>query len=172
MLSRPNANEYPHYFESYINKVPEGELRAFLGQQIEDAWSQLSNLSEEQGCFRYAEGKWSAKEVLGHITDTERIMSYRLLRIARGDTTPLPGFNEELFVSHANFDSRTVEDLFDEFTIVRTATLSLMNHLSDEAWLRMGAFSGEQGSARALAYIIAGHALHHFNVIRERYLQV
>lgn len=172
MLVRPNANEYPHYFESYINEVPEGELSAFLEQQIEEARSQFGNLSEELGRFRYAEGKWSIKEVLGHITDTERIMSYRLLRIARGDTTPLPAFSEELFVNNANFDNRTIQDLLDEFAIVRSSTLYLMSHLSDEAWLRIGTFSGQQGSARALAFIMAGHALHHFNVIRDRYLQV
>lgn len=172
MLMRPNANEYPHYFESYINEVPEGEVSAFLEQQIEDAYRQFGNLSEEQGLYRYAEGKWSIKEVLGHITDTERIMSYRLLRIARGDTTPLPEFSEELFVNNANFDNRSIEDLLDDFTSVRSSTLSLISHLSDEAWLRIGTFSGQQGSARALAFIVAGHALHHFNVIRERYLQV
>ncbi|MMZ64249.1 hypothetical protein D1872_265590 [compost metagenome] len=98
-------------------------------------------------------------------------MSYRLLRIARGDTTPLPGFDEGLFVSHANFADRTVQDLLDEFAVVRTSTLSLMNHLTDEAWLRIGNFSGSNGSARSLAYIIAGHALHHFKIIQERYIQ-
>lgn len=171
MLARPLTGEFPDHFEGYINEVPEGSVLALLQAQIEEAQASFGSLTEEQGSFRYAEGKWSLKEVLGHISDTERVMSYRLLRIARGDTTPLPGFEEELFVSHANFDNRTVQDLLDEFAVVRTSTISLVKHLTDEAWLRVGSYSGDNGSARGLVYIIAGHALHHFKIINERYIQ-
>ncbi|MNE28727.1 DinB superfamily protein [compost metagenome] len=170
MLNKPLAGEYAEYFGGYINKVPEGQVLELLHDQIGQAREQFGSLSEEQGNFRYAEGKWSLKEVLGHIADTERVMSYRLLRIARGDKTPLQGFNEELFVNHANSDDRSVQELLEEFAIVRTSTLSLMQHLTDDAWLRTGTFSDNNGSARALAYIMAGHALHHFNIIQDRYL--
>lgn len=170
MVERPQAGEYADYFDTYIRKVPEGNLSSLLEKQVDDVISLLGNLSEEQGMYRYAEGKWTLKEVLGHISDTERIMSYRLLRIARGDTTPLPGFEEGLFVDHAHADRHTMNGLLQDFAAVRIATLSLIRQLDNEAWERIGTFSGNPGSARALAYIIAGHALHHFDIIRERYL--
>ncbi|GIP57847.1 DinB family protein [Paenibacillus woosongensis] len=169
-LSKPQSGEYLEHFEEYIREVPEGELISLLELQPEEAMLKLGTLSDEAGNYKYAEGKWSLKEVLGHITDTERVMSYRLLRIARGDKTPLPGFNEELFVSHANFERLSIQQLLKDFTTVRKATLSLIRQLDDEAWQRAGTASGGPVSSRALAYIIAGHAIHHFRIIRERYL--
>ncbi|WP_410768103.1 DinB family protein [Fontibacillus sp. BL9] len=171
MLEKPQTGEYATHFETYIQKVPEGNLPSLLEKQVDEVIRLLGNLSEEDGAYRYAEGKWSLKEVLGHISDTERIMSYRLLRIARGDTTPLPGFEENLFVSHAHSDRLSVNELLQDFAAVRIATLSLIRQLDDEAWERIGTFSDNPGSARALAYIIAGHAIHHFAIIQERYLQ-
>ncbi len=171
MLEKPEVGEYGDHFEPYIQEVPEGNLPSLLEKQVEDVIQRLGQITEEQGSYRYAEGKWSLKEVLGHISDTERIMSYRLLRIARGDKTPLPGFEENLFVSHAHADRQTLSGLLQDFAAVRIATLSLIRQLDDEAWLRIGTFSDHPGSARALAYIIAGHSIHHFNVIEERYLQ-
>ncbi|WP_055107511.1 DinB family protein [Paenibacillus ihumii] len=169
-LSRPQPGEYAAYFEEYIREVPEGQLMSLLELQPEEAMLKLGTLSDEAGNYKYAEGKWSLKEVLGHISDTERVMSYRLLRIARGDKTPLPGFNEELFVSHANFERLSILQLMKEFSLVRSSTLSLVRQLDDEAWQRIGTASGEPVSSRALAYIIAGHATHHFRIIRERYM--
>lgn len=171
MLEKPQAGEYATHFEPYIQKVPEGNLPSLLEKQVDEVIQRLGQITEEQGSYRYAEGKWSLKEVLGHISDTERIMSYRLLRIARGDTTPLPGFEENLFVSHAHADRQTVNALLQDFAAVRIATLSLIRQLDDEAWARIGTFSDHPGSARALAYIIAGHSIHHFDIIEERYLQ-
>lgn len=171
MLEKPQAGEYAAHFEPYIQKVPEGNLSSLLEKQVDEVIQRLGQITEEQGSYRYAEGKWSLKEVLGHISDTERIMSYRLLRIARGDTTPLPGFEENLFVTHAHADRQTVNALLQDFAAVRIATLSLIRQLDDEAWARIGTFSDHPGSARALAYIIAGHSIHHFNIIEERYLQ-
>lgn len=169
-LSKPQIGEYPEHFEEYIREVPESQLLSLLELQPEEAMLKLGTLSEEAGKYKYAEGKWSLKEVLGHITDTERVMSYRLLRIARGDKTPLPGFSEELFVSHANFDRLSIIQLLKDFSTVRNATLTLARQLDDEAWQRTGTACGETISSKALAYIIAGHAKHHFRIIRERYL--
>jgi len=169
-LSKPQPEEYLEHFEPYIREVPEGELISLLELQPEEAMLKLGALSNEAGNYKYAEGKWSLKEVLGHITDTERVMSYRLLRIARGDQTPLPGFNEELFVNHANFERLSIQQLLKDFITVRNSTLSLVRQLDGEAWQRVGTASGGPVSSRALAYIIAGHAIHHFRIIRERYL--
>ncbi|MGG6309998.1 DinB family protein [Paenibacillus macerans] len=171
MLTRPQPGEYADHFAEYINEVPEGDLLAFLESQPELLRRECGGLTEAQGDYRYAEGKWSVKEVLGHIADTERVMSYRLLRIARGDATPLPGFDEELFVSHASFGRQTIAELLDGFAVVRESTLALVRQLDDAAWLRLGTASGGPVSARALAYIIAGHAHHHFSILRERYAQ-
>ncbi|WP_110932211.1 DinB family protein [Paenibacillus bouchesdurhonensis] len=169
-LSKPQLGEYPEHFEEYIREVPESQLLSLLELQPEEAMLKLGTLSEEAGNYKYDEGKWSLKEVLGHINDTERVMSYRLLRIARGDKTPLPGFSEELFVSHANFDRLSIIQLLKDFSTVRNATLTLARQLDDEAWQRTGTASDELISSRALAYLIAGHAKHHFRIIRERYL--
>lgn len=169
-LSKPQLGEYPEHFEEYIREVPESQLLSQLELQPEEAMLKLGTLSEEAGNYKYDEGKWSLKEVLGHINDTERVMSYRLLRIARGDKTPLPGFSEELFVSHANFDRLSIIQLLKDFSTVRNATLTLARQLDDEAWQRTGTASDELISSRALAYLIAGHAKHHFRIIRERYL--
>lgn len=170
MPTRPLEGEYADHFKPYIQLVPEGDVLAYLEKQVDEVIALLGAITEEQGAYRYAEGKWSLKEVLGHVSDTERIMSYRLLRIARGDKTPLPGFDENDFISVANFDQYTVNELLQDFAAVRIATLSLVRKLDEEAWARVGTFSGNPGSARALAYIVAGHATHHLNIIKERYL--
>ena len=170
MLRKPESTEYASYFGQYIKLVPEGYLADLLAEQSEQTKSMLDQVTEEQGSFRYAPGKWSLKEVLGHIADTERIMSYRLLRVGRGDQTMLPGFSEEAFVAGAAFDQQPLKHLIDELAVVRRSTLSLLNGMPDEAWLRKGNVNGIETSARALAYVIAGHELHHCRVIRERYL--
>ncbi|MNH80652.1 DinB superfamily protein [compost metagenome] len=171
-IQRPLKDEYSSYYESYIQELPEVEILAYLESQIEEFGEQLKHLSEEKASFRYAEGKWSIKEVLGHINDTERIMSYRLLRIARGDDTPLAGFNESDYVAYAGSERLAVSDLLAEFSAIRTSTLELAKRLDDEAWQRVGTANGAQVSARAVIYIIAGHAAHHLKLIRERYLQL
>ncbi|WP_433946193.1 DinB family protein [Paenibacillus sp. SN-8-1] len=171
-LQRPSQNEYSSYYESYIQELPEGEILAYLESQIKQFVEQLKHIPEEKASFRYAEGKWSIKEVLGHINDTERIMSYRLLRIARGDDTPLAGFNESDYVAYAGSERLSIDDLLTEFSAIRTATLELAKRLDDEAWQRVGSANGAPVSARAVIYVIAGHAAHHLKLIRERYLQL
>jgi hypothetical protein len=170
-MQRPEASEYAPNYAGYIQQVPEGDLQQILSNQLGKLELVLQSVDEQQGLFRYAPGKWSIKEVIGHITDTERVMSYRLLRIARGDsTTSLPGFDENQFVEGAAFDRRTIQQLLFEMKAVRTATLALVEGLEDEVWIRRGLTNGKIVSARALAYIIAGHWVHHLQIIEERYL--
>ncbi|WP_127588465.1 DinB family protein [Paenibacillus koleovorans] len=171
MLQRPNAEEHAPFFAAYIGQVPEGDLIQILENQQERVHALFAGLSEEKAMSRYAPGKWSLKEVLGHITDTERVMSYRLLRVARGDQTALPGFDENVFVDGAAFDRRSMTELLEEFDTVRSATLKLIRGIQQEAWARVGTVSNHSTSARALAFVIAGHERHHGHVVRERYLK-
>ncbi|MCP1311205.1 DinB family protein [Paenibacillus tyrfis] len=169
-MNRPETTEYGAHYQEYIAQVPDGDVQEQLRTQLKATTELLHSLTEEQALFRYAEGKWSLKEVLGHVTDTERVLSYRLLCIARGDQTPFPSMDEHLYVSGANFDDRPLTSLTEEFMAVRQATLALLAGLSPEVWLRQGTAAGCNTSVRALAYIIAGHELHHVRVIQERYL--
>ena len=130
----------------------------------------IRSIPTAKATYRYAPGKWSIAETFGHISDTERVMSYRLLRIARGDRTPLPPFEQDDFVRSARFDERTLESLAAEYEAVRRSTLSLLLSLPEEAFARSGIVSGKENTAAAIAYVIAGHELHHVNIIQERYL--
>ncbi|CAM3687892.1 DinB family protein [Cohnella lubricantis] len=170
MRDRPDKDEYAGHFSDYIELVPDGDILHLLERQQREMVSLLDELTEEQGYYRYAPDKWCLKEVIGHVTDNERIMSYRLLRIARGDTTPLPGYNQDVLVPGGNFDLFQLPQLVEDYIAVRKATLTLLRGLTDEAWLRTGTASEHSISARALAYVIAGHELHHMRIIRERYL--
>jgi hypothetical protein len=170
MNQRPASTEYGPYFEKYVNLVPEGDLLQLLPQQIKETTDLLRNITDAQGEYRYAPGKWSLKEVIGHMSDTERVMSYRLLRIARGDQTPLMGFDQDTYVNSAAFELHSVQDLLEELTAVRQATLYLLHGLTDEAWGRTGTVSNKEISVKSLAYIIAGHELHHRNIIEASYL--
>ncbi|WP_054958542.1 DinB family protein [Paenibacillus dakarensis] len=169
-MKRPAENEYPDYFHNYVKLVPEGNLLDTLVEQQKVIQEMIPTISDSKANFRYAPGKWSVKEVFGHMIDTERIMSYRLLRIARGDKTPLAGFEENFYVEHAHYDQRSLDSLLEEYVPVRNATVSLMNGLAEEAWGRTGIANDLPISARAVAYIIAGHELHHLGILRERYL--
>jgi hypothetical protein len=170
MSMRPQQDEYHSYYERYVSLVDDSDIVHLLEKQRDTAVSILEGLTEEQGDYRYAEGKWSLKEVFGHLADAERIMSYRLMRIARGDQTPLPGFTQNDYVAGASFERWSVAQMLEEYSAVRRATLSLVRGLADEAWSRTGVVSDNPISVRALAYIVAGHELHHLRVIKERYL--
>jgi hypothetical protein len=170
MIKRPESNEFSPFHAGYIQWVPGDDLLVLFKGQLEDTLSLLRHLTEEKASFRYAPNKWSIKEMIGHIADTERILSYRLLRIARGDNTPLPGFEEDAYVLGASFDLLPLEDLLDNLLVVRISTLSLLKGIAPEAFLRMGSVNNNVVSARALAYIISGHERHHRNVLIERYL--
>jgi len=168
--NRPPSGEYAPFYEAYVKLVPEKEITATLESQLVETKKLFGAIKEDQGDFRYAPGKWSLKETLGHISDSERIFAYRLLRIARGDRTPLPGFEQDDYVKSGNFSGRTLGSLVEEFAAVRHATLALLRSLDDSAWPRRGVANKYEISARALAFIVAGHELHHRKIVQERYL--
>lgn len=170
-IARPAQDEYDLYYERYISLVATDDIVATLQKQAQETQDLLSPLSEQQANFCYAPGKWSVKEILGHISDTERILSYRALRISRGDKTPIEGFDQDDYVPNAKFDRRTMGDLLAEFSVVRNATVHLFRHWDAEAGKRVGTANQKQITARALAYIIAGHELHHRRILREKYLK-
>lgn len=169
-MTTPEPNEYAEYYGKYISLVPDGDINATLAAQFEDTLKLLRSIPESKALHAYAPGKWTIKQAIGHVTDTERIMSYRALRIGRGDTINLPGFEQDNFVANTDFNARTLADLIDEFAAVRQATRHLFKHFSDAEWQRIGTASDNPVSARALAYIIAGHELYHNALLRERYL--
>lgn len=169
-IPRPQADEYAAHFTPYISKVPDGDLLETLEAQWEELGCLLEELDDDAAEYRYAEGKWSVKEVLGHILDAERIFAYRLLRIARGDQTPLPGFDENAYVAAANFGARPLENILEEYDLVRGHTLALLRGLATDSFFRTGISNGKSISARALAWVIAGHERHHMAVLKEKYL--
>ena len=170
MTNRPEANEYHPYYDGYINQIPEGDIRLYLGKQIHDISQALKELSEKQASFRYGPEKWTIKEVIGHITDTEQIMSYRLLAIVRGETSELPGFDEKIYVQNAHFNHLSIHELIEGFCTVRETTLHLLKGLVKDDWIKQGNANGANVTVRAIAYIIAGHALHHLQIIKDRYI--
>jgi hypothetical protein len=167
---RPDATEYAQFYAGYVAKVPDGDLLATLDAQLGEYFQTLSPIPEAKGGSAYAPGKWTIKEVLGHVADAERVFSYRAMRIARGDQTPLPGFDEKAWVPFSGANDRTVADLLGEFRAVRGATLALLRHLPADSVSRRGVASEKEISVRGLAWIIAGHAAHHLGILRERYL--
>lgn len=169
-IQRPQSDEHAEYYGKYVSKVPDGDLIALLGEQATDTVNLLKDLSPERADFAYGPGKWTIKQVLGHIIDAERVFAYRALRFARNDATELPGFDENLYVDNANFTTRSLPDLIDEFQGVRASTIHFAKHLDADALTRRGRASNNPVSVRALLYIIAGHERHHTMLLRERYL--
>ncbi|MBH0171568.1 DinB family protein [Fictibacillus sp. 18YEL24] len=169
-MEKISGEEYAEYYQTYVSLVPEGDIIQVLTDQMKETVGIVSKLDDEQLSYRYATGKWSVKEVVGHITDTERIMSYRLLSIARGETSSLPGYDENAYVEEAGFDDIPVRDLIEHYVSVRLATIQLIKSLSKKALERKGTANGHPVSTRALMMIIAGHEMHHRNIIVERYL--
>ncbi len=170
-IGKPNDTEYLPYYGRYISLVPDGDLLAILGRQLEETLALLQTVPEGQASFRYAPDKWSIKQVVGHLIDGERVFAYRALRFARNDKTALPGFEENDYIVNASFDNYPLNDLAAEFESVRKSSLFLFKHLDQAAWTRIGTASDSEVSVRALAYIIAGHELHHRNILIDRYLQ-
>ncbi|NBD27905.1 DinB family protein [Paenibacillus glycinis] len=168
MNQRPSKEEYAGDAGEYIRLAPGGNIIDILLAQEKQMTELLASLTESQSAYRYAEGKWTLKEVVGHIADSERVMSYRLLRFARGDQTPLPGFDQELFIPP--FGSWTTAQVAEDYRAVRQSTISLLRGLPTEAWSRKGTANNVSITVRALAYGMAGHELHHMRVIRNRYL--
>jgi len=171
MIAKPPDGEYAPYWGRYIKLVPEGDVCATLALQVSETLSFLRGLSPERLDYRYAPGKWSIRDIVGHLADTERIMTYRALRASRGDPQPLPGFDENAYVANANFSARPAPDLLREFEAVRRATVAFFGGLSEAMWLERCVANDTEISVRALAYVIAGHERHHVGVIKERYVK-
>ncbi len=169
-LTRPLPGEYAEAYAPYVAAAAEGNVLALLQAQLGDVIDLYSRFSEAQGAFRYAPGKWSLKDLLQHMSDAELIFAYRCLRIGRGDVTPLAGFDEEAYAAEAQADERSVADLLADFRAARTASLNLFRGLPDSAWGQLGTTNGRSITARCLPFINLGHAAHHLDIIRERYL--
>ena len=168
-IGRPEASEYAPYYDRYISLVADGNIIATLDSQRREMMMLLSCRDDAEGDFRYAPDKWTAKEVLGHVCDTERIFAYRALRIARGDRTPMEAFEQDDYVRNGPFAARPIAELIEDYIAVRRATLTLFRNLDDQAWRRRGIANKAEVSVRALAYMIAGHEIHHRRILEEKY---
>jgi hypothetical protein len=168
---RPQPGENAPYYDRYISRVPGSDVLAALDDQRRQMLLLLSGRTEADGDLRYAPDKWSLREVLGHLNDTERIMSYRALRIARGDATPIEGYEQDDYVRNGPFGRTSLADLIEDYIAVRRATVSLFRNLDEAAWTRRGVANKNEVTVRALAYIIAGHELHHRGILEEKYLK-
>ena len=167
---KPQANESSEYFKRYINLVETDNIVATLKNQLTDIEKFFSAWPTDKWDYAYAEGKWTIKELLIHMIDTERILAYRALGIARNDKTALPGFDQDAFTPFMNAANRSVDSIMNEYRVVRLATIALFENLNDEALSRIGTASNAPASPLAQAFIIAGHEIHHMNVIREKYV--
>lgn len=170
MNIRPNTSEYGSYYGRYINLVPDEDILDIMTKQNEILNAFFNKLTEEKSKYKYAEGKWNIREILGHIIDTERIFAYRALRISRNDKTALPGFEQDDYVPFSNHANTLLKNLSEEFFLLRKANLKLFESFTDEMWMRTGTASENPLSVKAAVYILAGHPMHHLNVIKERYL--
>lgn len=172
MSQRPEKSEYLEHQEGYVSLVPaEGDLITLLREQSKEVFKLLEGLTEEQGSYRYAPDKWSIKQMIGHLTDNDRIMSYRLLCFARGEQEMLPGYEEKDYVAAGDFDRFTLKEMILHYRIVRESTLALLESLPEDSWTRAGVFFSIPMTARAQACLIIGHERHHLNILQERYLK-
>lgn len=170
MNARPERTEAAEYYFTYIDQVPDGDVRELLEAQLPETLALFREFSEERSLFRYAPEKWSVREVVNHVNDAERLFTFRALWFARGFDTPLPSFDQNVAVGEAKADEPSWASHVEEFAAVRAATLTFFRSLPDEAWSRRGIASDNPFTVRALAWITAGHVLHHARVLRERYL--
>jgi hypothetical protein len=170
MSNRPAPNEYSEEQRRYVDLVPEEDIVAAMEEQSKATASMLSRLSDAEAAFRYAPDKWSVKGIIGHVGDCERVFAYRALAISRGESTSLPGFDENEYAKAANFDERPLSELVDEYVAVRKATVALFRGLPAEAWDRRGVANKHPITVRGQAYVALGHERHHLNVLRDSYL--
>lgn len=170
IIKRPHPSEYPEYFEQYIKLVPGDTVLKRLQDSILDLQSILSNIPEEKENFSYAPGKWSIKDVIGHLIDTERIMAYRALRFGRNDKVPLPGYYPNIYAPHANYNKRSLYDIAHEFGHLRESSILLFKHFDEEALMRTGKANNWNMTVRSLIYVISGHEMHHLNILRAKYI--
>ena len=166
---RPNKNDYAPYYERYISLVEGDDINKILSSQSEETQAVLNSFSESMGDYAYEPGKWTVKEVIGHLVDTERVMSYRAMCIARGEKQPLPGFDQDTYVKSGNFHKRGLFDLIYEFRLLRELNMLLARGFDEEDLKKRGIASNNEVTVLALLYIIAGHEKHHINILQERY---
>jgi uncharacterized damage-inducible protein DinB len=170
-MKRPLPSEYPSFYKHYVDNVKTNNIIKELRDQVIDIQAIISEIPEEKEEFLYAPGKWTIKEIIGHIIDTERVLGYRAMRFARKDKTPLPGYDEDHYVANGNFNKQTLYSLGHEFAIVREANLALFKTWDEEALSQVGVANGLDVTVRSLLFMIAGHATHHMGVIKEKYLK-
>jgi hypothetical protein len=168
-IARPQAGEYAPYYDRYVSLVQGNDILVTLDEQRRQTMLLLCARSDADGNFRYAPDKWTAKEVLGHVCDTERVFAYRALRIARADQTPMEGFEQDDYVRNGPFANCPLAELIEDYIAVRRATLTLLRNLDEAAWMRRGSANKNEVSVRGLAYIIAGHELHHRSILEQKY---
>ena len=168
--ARPAESDVPEYYRNYVKQVSGDTIELILSEAKKETLAFFQVLPTEKWSFRYAPGKWSIKELILHLMDSERVFAYRILRIARGDETPMPGFDQNVFVPNSNADNRSTKSIIEEYQAVREATLQLVKNLTEEMWQRQGTASGVPFSPLVIAFIIAGHEAHHLRIIKERYL--
>lgn len=169
-VKRPDAKDYSEYYHNYVQHVPEGDILDILDKQADLLGRFFAGVNEEKSLYRYEEGKWSIREVVGHLLDVERIFSYRAFRFSRGDQTELPGFDENSYVPKGNYDQHDITELVEEFYLLRKATVSMFRGFDKKMWELSGKANGAAMSVRAVAWILAGHLIHHMKVIQSRYL--
>jgi len=167
-MIRPDVAEYPSAVANYMAQVPPGDLISILAEQAETLAKLVEELTDEQALARHAPYTWSIKEVVGHLADCERVFGYRLMRVARNDATPLPGFDENAYMENVQFDLFPVQALLEELTLARRSHVLLLRHLPAEAWQRTGNVNGHPMTARAVACVLAGHMQHHLNILAKR----
>ena len=169
MINRPQPDEYPAYAAGYVNLVGNGPILEILEYQQQNTYNFFVKMDPDKAGYTYADSKWTVKQVLGHMVDTERVFAYRALVFSR-EAVELPGFDQDVYMEKATFNSRTLEDIANEFKSVRESSLHLLRSITDEQQTQKGIASGNPVSVRALAYLIAGHEMHHIKILKERYL--
>ena len=169
-MSRPEPSEYDPYYQKYIDLVPEQEILSPLENQMDELSELIRPVSEDRGAFAYDDGKWTTKELLSHLIDGERIFAYRVFRIARGDKTPIEGFEQDGYIENSHANRRSFAELIEEFTLLREANLMFFSNLDDDDWGRTGTANNVGITVRSLAWIMVGHIRHHMAILRSRYL--
>src|SRR6266478_7998787 len=168
-MNRPSESEYAPYYQSYVAQVSEEEIVPVLRSQLDDLDLLLGKVAPERETYRYAEGKWSIREIAGHLIDGDRVFGYRAFCIARGDRNNMPGFDQNEYILTSPYNRIDLEDLLSEFRLVRLSNIAMLRTLDEESWMRTGTANENQVSVRALAFIMAGHVRHHMGVLRETY---
>ncbi len=169
-MYRPEPSEYDPYYEHYVSLVTGDDIKAALAAQPAELEALFADVPVDKGIFAYATGKWTIKELLGHLIDGERMFAYRIFRIARGDKTPIEGFEQDGYIENAHSNGRSFTDLLSEFDLLRQANMLFFNNLKDDAWTRTGTANKVEISVRAIAFIMAGHIRHHTDILKARYL--